>query len=351
MNPIIQKAFESLTSELLSSQTVGIVVGENATIDKMAAGLSLYLSLSAGGKNVQIISKSNPTVEVSNLVGIDRVGKNFEGNTKILTISVPYREGEIEKVSYNIEKDKLNVNLFAEENGISFSERDVEFIGKGSTPSLVIALGIPSAEKLQEVSGPEVKIVNIDTSLSNTQFGDIVLVDSSFSSFSEIVSEIIKSLGLPMDQDIAQNLLDGITYATNNFTSPSTSAYAFGAAGILLMNGAKRTINAPKINAASFPQPTQLLGNQNRGQMRQNNQQRTGQMMQNNRNNNQNRGGFQKNDTRRLEEMVQKMKSQEEMQKPKIEQSPIENVEREASSDVPDDWFLPKVFKGAKKNN
>src|SRR3989344_1194000 len=194
MDSLIKKQ-AGLVRELLdSSSDIGIIVGENQNIDTMGAALGLYLILAQDGKNVQVVSKKEPTVEISNLFGIDRVAKSFEGATRILTISVPYREGEIEKVSYNIEENSLNVNLFAEENGISFSEKDVQYIKKGSSPSLIITIGVRNDAELNGFVDPKsVKTIHIDINpLNSLMGGDVVIIDPSFSSLSEIVAELIK---------------------------------------------------------------------------------------------------------------------------------------------------------------
>ena len=333
---IILQEKEALTQAISQAQGIGIVISERQTIDSAAAGLALYLSLKETGKNVQIISKKGPLVELSNLFGVDKIESSFSGSTNLLTISVPYREGEIEKVSYNIEKDKLNVNLFAEESGITFNEKDIEYIRKGSAPSLIITVGVLS---LDEASGlfdsSQANIINIDNSSENTLFGTIVLSDSSFSSLSEIAAQFIKELSLPNNPDISQNLLDGISYATRNFSLPTTSAFAFDAAGDLLMLGARRKGRDERTNNTTvartqeprnFPTEEQILN-----QLR----------------------NVQKNSAPQIKnERIQNFESSSFNNNPPAEISGvIEDVEKEISTDVPDDWFLPKVFKGSKKTN
>lgn len=399
--------------ELLSSLslgTIGIVIGDRQNLDTVGAALALYLSLKSAGKETQIISKRDITVGLANLFGAGKIEKSFSGRTKTLTISVPYREGEIEKVSYNIETDRLNVNLFAEENGISFRESDIQYIRKGSSPEVVFMFGVTNLSELDgliDTNPGGIKIVNIDNSKQNTLFGDILLVDSIFSSVSEIVSEMIAELGLILDVDIAQNLLDGITFATRNFTNPQTSAYAFEATGFLLMSGAQRK-NQGQVPAQNRNFGLMQSGANEASSRRQ--QQVPGvrnfpaaELLTNNR--------IQQNQVRnarpvinpqsKLEEIVSKMKQEERASDPlrrdssevdqarpstnhfrSVSNNPeIEAIETggnadvqkdtfdsiddlvndnnfiesqsqpQAPSDVPDDWFLPKVFKGAKKRN
>ena len=225
-----------------STQDFGIIVGESHTLDKMAAALSLYLALADSGKNVQVISKADPKVEVSNLVGIDKLKKNFDGLTKQFVISLPYRENEIEKISYNAEGAVLNINVVGGEGGISFSESDIKINKTGSSPSVIFTIGIESSDDISDLveQNEDLKIVNIDNANTNVQYGDIIYVNPSFSSISEIVGKIVFESGLVLEQDTAQNLMNGIIASTGDFGATNTSPTAFEVAAYLLRHGAAR---------------------------------------------------------------------------------------------------------------
>lgn len=230
----------NLQALLTENNSFGIVASEHQSIDVLAAALSLHLILQDSGKSAQVISNKEPIVEHSFLVGIDQLKKSFGGTTKTLTVSFPYVDGEISKVSYNIEGDKLNVNLFAADQGIKFDEKDIKFIRQGSSPQVIFTIGVQNAQELEGLVDAGAKIVNIDNSVSNNQFGEIPLVDASYSSLSEIAAKLAVDLGLQVEFDVAQNLLDGISFATNNFTSLKTSPLAFEMAGVLMQKGAIR---------------------------------------------------------------------------------------------------------------
>ncbi|HVZ12629.1 MAG TPA: hypothetical protein VG965_06390 [Patescibacteria group bacterium] len=411
MNPSVKNQAGLIRELLDSTNNVGIIIGEVQNIDTVGAALGLYLILKNEGKNPQIISKKSPTVEVSNLFGVDKISKSFSGNTKILTVSVPYRDGEIEKVSYNIEGDRLKVNLFAEENGISFGEDEIEYIRKGSEPAVLFTIGVQTDQELASyVDSAAVKAIVIDSNPMNTAMGEIVLVDPQASSVSEIVAEIVRELALLPDVDAFQNLMDGISFATRNFTLPTTSAYAFDAAGYLLKNGAKRKernqmesdnvsdrasvdrnrrfdsrdarvsdrandrtrnfpnedqLIAPRPPRNPFPQQAQPMSQPQ--QQPKNNQARFPQNPPRNPfpavNNNQINAPKPQNNPIRTPDLNQ-------APAPYKAPQAIPNTPKEASGldlpddlvdapftegslpeDIPDDWFLPKVFKGTKKGN
>jgi hypothetical protein len=236
---------ERIKDLLAKNENIGIAIGKNPGIDEMAAGLSLYLALSEASKETTIVCPTEPIVEVSSLVGIDKVKKSFEGGANgDLMVSFPYKEGEIEKISYTLEEGKLNILVKAGENGLSFNEKDIEYKREGSAPGLVFVVGTPRISDLGTAFDMETlkdsKIINIDCKAENQGFGDIPLIGKNASSVSELMANFISSLSLKMDTDIASNLLTGIIAATDNFQSPITSALAFEEASVLLKKGASR---------------------------------------------------------------------------------------------------------------
>ncbi len=237
-------ALRQVKDALSKYNNIGIVVGQNPSLDSMASALSFYLSLVNLGKSVSIVASTNPIVEFSHLVGINKIKTNFSGEGGDLTVSFPYKEGEIEKASYTLENGYLNIIVKASEQGLSFSEKDVKFTRSGSFPELIFIIGTPRLSDLGNLFNPQAfkntAVVNIDNSRENQKFGDMVLVSEKFSSVSEMIANLILGLNLKIDNDIAQNLMQGIQNGTGNFQNPNTSPLAFEMAGFLIRNGASR---------------------------------------------------------------------------------------------------------------
>lgn len=228
---------------LLVDKNIGIVIGETQTVDIVAAALSLYLSLSATGKTIQVVSIQEPIVEFSSLVGINKIKKSFKGDTKQLVVSLPYRKGEVGKVSFKEENGRINFYLTATEGQsiTPFESGDINLTSEGGNPSVVLAIGVVDEQELEESIGDlkKTKVINIDSNPLNSRYGDVAIVDEKFSSVSEIIVSLLKQLSIPIDPDAAQNLLDGLLDATKDF-STTTSPFAFEAAGELLRLGARR---------------------------------------------------------------------------------------------------------------
>ncbi len=237
-------ALRQVKESLEKHNNIGIVVGKNPNLDNMASSLSLYLSLLALNKNVSVVTADGPIVEFSHLVGVNKIKSNFEGKSGDLTVSFPYKEGEIEKASYTLENGYLNIIVKASEQGLSFSEKDVKFTRSAGLPELIFVIGtsqLSDLGQLLDINGfKNITVVNIDNNKENQQFGDIVMVSPRFSSVSEIVANLILGLNLKIDTDIAQNLMQGIQNGTGNFQNENTSPLAFEMAGFLIRNGASR---------------------------------------------------------------------------------------------------------------
>lgn len=253
---------------------IAIAVGKDPSLDSMAAALSLQLGLDRLGKKSQIASPSQPLVAQSSLVGIDRVKSQLTGEGGDLIASFPYREGEIEKVSYTIENGFLNIVVKAGEQGLQFKEQDVRYSRSGGVPQVLFIVGTARLSDLGSLFNPEAlkdtTIINIDNKIDNQGFGDVVFVNQTASSVSEMVGEILTVLGADIDIDTSQNLLSGITFATENFQSPKTTSIAFEMAANFMKKGAKRQqVRLPQQNeerVSSF-MPEQMLsqGAGNRG--------------------------------------------------------------------------------------
>ncbi len=226
---------------------IGIAVGKNPGVDEMGAALSLYLSLQSFGKDVAIVCPTEALVEHSRLVGIDKVKSSFDAGSGDLTASFPYKEGEIEKISYTLENGFLNIIVKAGEDGLNFSENDVVFKRSQSYPGLLFVIGTPRLSDLGGIFNPQALkdtiVINIDNKSDNQGFGDIAFVSPTNSSICEQIGDLILSLDFPLDVDIAQNLLIGIEDATENFQNNSTSPLAFEMVGNLMKKGAIRSDN------------------------------------------------------------------------------------------------------------
>jgi nanoRNase/pAp phosphatase (c-di-AMP/oligoRNAs hydrolase) len=236
---------QELQQSLSSAQSILIAIPQNPSLDKIAASLSLYLSLKKRGKTTSIICAQPMTVEFSQLVGVDKVVNKIQG--KNLVVSFDYLKDSVEKVSYNVEGNKFNLVIQPKAGLPPLGVKNVNYTYTGIDSDLIFIIG---AQKLEDLSKlyedekdfyHEKPVVNIGYHQKNEQFGKINIFYPQASSYSEIIVLVLKTLNFPLNEDIAGNLLMGIKSATNNFQSPRVSGETFEAAALCLRSGAKQS--------------------------------------------------------------------------------------------------------------
>jgi nanoRNase/pAp phosphatase (c-di-AMP/oligoRNAs hydrolase) len=237
-----QLNFNSVQQALTTAQPVLVIVPKRPSLDKVAAALALFLSLKKAGKEASIVCPDKMTVEFSSLIGLDKITQQSSG--KNLIISFDFVEDSIEKVSYNIENNKFNLVIQPKIGFPPLSAEKVKYSYSGEV-DLVFIVGAQSLEDLGSLSNQEnnysrKSLVNIDIEAKNTQFGKINLLDPTASSCSEIITSLISNLKLPINRDIASNLLLGIEKTTQGFMSSKTSLSTFEAVVFCLRSGGQR---------------------------------------------------------------------------------------------------------------
>lgn len=240
-----------LKNLLPNAKSVLIALPVGADIDKLASGLTLMLALNAQGKEVTVVSDDSITVGQSHLYGIDHISKNLpSGQGGNLTISL---EGvaaanntipALEKLDWFAEGSNLNL-VFHVLPGQTFQPSKIVPHYQGSSFNLIFVIGAANLDSLGSLykQSPNafsgVHIVNIDNQ-NNASFGSTNIVDTTASSVSEIVANLMSDLGINLDADSASNLLAGIFDTTQNLVNGQLSADTYLAVANLLRAGGKK---------------------------------------------------------------------------------------------------------------
>lgn len=250
---------------LQTAKNALILLPQNPTLDAVAAGLSLYLSLSKKPLPVTIGCGSPMTVGFNRLYGVDKI-KPHIGNQN-LVISFNYPEDSLEKVSYDKDpaSQKFNLTIEPKAGMQPLDISQVEYSYTGCQADLIFVVGARTLEDLGQLYQDEKKlfdsktktIVNLSSLDRNSQFGTVNLYDPTAIGSSEITFSVIQSLGLNLEADIATNLLAGIESASNNFSSPQVTADTFDTVAQLLRLGAKKGQLAVPPMPARFTSPVQ----------------------------------------------------------------------------------------------
>lgn len=245
-----QEEVNKVKEGLKGAEQILVAINKTPSLDSVASSLALYLGLKKLGKKASVFCEDKIKVEFGNLIAVDRITDKLGGRNFV--ISLDYKEGSINKVSYNIEGDRFNLVIESRPGVPQLTPENVHYSYSDAAADLIFVVDAPTLsdlgriyEEKREIFLQE-KIVNIDHSEQNENFGRINLVVPQAASTSEIVTLLLRNLDIKIDQDIATNLLAGVTFGSNNFSSPKTNATTFEAAALCLRAGGKRV---------SFPQP------------------------------------------------------------------------------------------------
>jgi len=262
----MQKTYNTqpILKTLTTAKNVLILLPQNPSLDTVAAGLALHLSLTKKQLMVTIGCDTPMTVNFNRLFGVDKIKQRI-GNQN-LVISFIYPEDSLEKVSYDKDpqNQKFHLTIEPKAGKQPLDSNQVEYSYTGSNADLIFIIGARSLEDLghlyqQEktlLNNQKKTIVNLSTLDKNAQFGTVNLYDPTASGCSEIAFSVLKALSLPLEQDIATNLLAGIEKSTNNFAT-AKSADTFAVTAELIRLGAKKgyisTLPTPSLRRPFTP--------------------------------------------------------------------------------------------------
>lgn len=253
---------QELKTKLGTAQSVLLTIPEDPSQDVVAASLALYLSIKQSGKAVSIVSSTSPVVRDSHLVGLDKITTDVGGANLVITLDVP--ENAIDKVTSNTEGGHLNLIINPAKGVSPITSENVKFSYSGAAADLVIIIGAADLKDVGALAEKENELFNKDNlvNISNQvgTYGAINITDPS-SSNSELITALLKELALPLDVDIANNLMQGIESATSGLSSPNMTADTFEALAILYRTGARRTPVSPVVQTAKIVADMPIVDN------------------------------------------------------------------------------------------
>ena len=267
--------YDSVLTELKNilpaSKTILIALPANASIDQLASGLALFLTLEASGKQVSVVSDDSILVGQSHLFGVDHIQKTIPttdgGNLTLILEGVAASDNTVpalEKLDWSAENNNLNL-VFHVLPGQTFQPSRIVPKYQGSGFNLIFTVGSLNLNALGSIytQNPQIfsntHVVNVDNQMGNAGFGQTNVLDTNTSSVSEIMINLIADLGFNLDADSASNLLAGVFEATNNLTNEKAGPETFMAVANCLRVGGRK----PGSAVASVSQPDQpALGQQ-----------------------------------------------------------------------------------------
>ncbi|HCR81010.1 MAG: hypothetical protein UY47_C0003G0034 [Parcubacteria group bacterium GW2011_GWB1_49_7] len=257
---IALEQLSSLKDYLKTAETVAVIVGPKPTDDQLAVASALYQGVAALGKEVGLYAPK------------DLLNRHFTAiknvSTKLgkqnLVIDFDYNENAVDKVSYHIgeESGKFYLTIKPKKGYQPLDKSTINFSYAGADAELVFLVGVYDLESLNQLyfgyenlysSAFIVTLHTFKPELGNVQF-DL----SGTSSMSESVVDILEGLEIPLNADIATDLLAGIESMTHNLQSRTATAETFTVIAKLLQLGARRVnhLEQPRVDQPQLVSPS-----------------------------------------------------------------------------------------------
>lgn len=241
--------FSEIQAKINAAQDILILLPQNHSIDIIASGLALYLSLKETIENqkssqrITIATPTQPTVTYQRLYGLGSIETYLGSKNLVVTLETNYET--IEKITSDNQDGKLNIIIETKNEVPRLNKNDITFSYRGVNSDLILCLAHQSPEDagqflLQERTLFDNRnIINISNDINTLKFAQTNFISSDHSSYAEIISQLIQELNLSINSDIATNLIAGVEAATNNFLK-TTRANTFATISYLLNHGGLR---------------------------------------------------------------------------------------------------------------
>ncbi len=133
-------------------------------------------------------------------------------------------------------------------------------------PDLLVTVDVSDLGLLGDVRAdlerlrPGRTLLNIDHHASDTEYGDVNLVDTTAASTAEIVYDLVAAFPAPVDRDMAMLLLTGIINDTHSFQNANSTTRALATAASLVAAGADAAMISYNLLLRRRPQAALLWG-------------------------------------------------------------------------------------------
>ena len=252
---------EETQKNLARAQSILVAIAKDAGFDALASGLALFLCLKKLHKNVSIIGQDPKVSDAQSLYAVDKIGKGKGNNNLVITINNAI--DKVDKVTHFLDGKTLKLVIHALAGSEGAKKEDISFEYSSVSPDFIFAIEYESMDQLRKEFAHEQDInsdswiVSINKDKLSQKFAQVNLSDPNVSSICEITTAAIKTLSLPIDEDIAFNLYSGMSHATRMFSPFLTTPATLETAQYLIKFGAGKaslaSINVePKLSSAAL---------------------------------------------------------------------------------------------------
>lgn len=235
---------------LKDAKSVVVLLPEVPSFDQVAAATALVVSWLHVGKDVVLASQEPLSADALSLIGSELCKQQLANQN--LTISFPYAQSAVDKVSYHISDDqqKFTLVIKPQKGAKPLDSSKVSFGYLGVDTDLIFLVGVHSFDSLGPLyEGSEDLFQRSTTVVIHTFEPDIGLIKLNIgdtSSFAEGTARLMSQWHESIPADAASNLLAGIYEATDSLHSWAVTAETFETIAWLLRQGGRRPSPTPK---------------------------------------------------------------------------------------------------------
>lgn len=241
------QSLQAATQTIMQHQKLLIIPHANVDPDGLSSALACFQMFTAMGKEVTVICPDTKPEALAFLPGFEKLEEEIKEN-KDFIVTVNLEDGvEVDKLRYTVEDNKVNIIIVPKKGRIN--PKQIQLTEGGYSWDLIVVvdtadlalLGSFYKDHLDLFS--EVPILNIDHHISNTQHGQLQLIDPTAASATEVLYGWFTQEPLMKDRitaDMATLLLTGLITDTRSFQNPNTTPRSLEVAAELLEKGARQ---------------------------------------------------------------------------------------------------------------
>lgn len=248
-------AKQQVVDRLKQATNVLVTVRRDPSVDLLSACIGLALALDKLDKHAAAVFSG----QVPSTIEFLKPEETLEPTPNSLRdFIIALDKSKADKLRYKVE-DKV-VRIFITPYKTSITQDDLQFSEGDFNVDVIVALGAHEQEELDEAITVHGRILHdaAVVSINNTPNGNLGTIgwqEISASSISEMVADLVKTLGKNiLNEQIATALLTGIVAETGRFSNERTTPKTMSLAGDLMAAGANQQLVASQLQPGSVPE-------------------------------------------------------------------------------------------------
>ena len=228
-------------------QRLLVIPHANVDPDGLSSALACFQMFQSLGKDVTVICPDTPPESLKFLPNYEKLTQQIqEGKDFVVTINLEAGV-EVDTLRYTVENQRVNIIVVPKKGAIRSSQ---VVLGEGEGKyDLIVAVDTADLHLFGKIYADHVDlftntpILNIDHHISNTQYGQLHLIDPTCASATEVLYSWFTHIPAFRDKitpDMATLLLTGLITDTRSFQNPNTTPRSLEVAAELLERGARQ---------------------------------------------------------------------------------------------------------------